>query len=145
MSGLRTATAMALAFGIGAAVPALAEGTQNQTMSPGSASAAADRAGNWYDKLSADDLVGKDVTNATGDQVAEISDVVMDPQSRRIYAILAVGGKHVAVPMSEIVMGDDNVLIISLISEGELKNRHAYVEGQFQAIEGSPSLAEMPR
>jgi sporulation protein YlmC with PRC-barrel domain len=160
MSGIRTATAMALALGIGVAVPALAEGqkhNQGQTMAPGSApspttsgSAPAADTGAWYHKLSADDLVGKDVTNANGDRVAEIDDVVMDPQSRRIHAILAVGGflgmgeKQVAVPMSEISMGDDNALIISLITEDELKNRPAYVEGQFQTIDGSQSLVEVP-
>lgn len=151
MNGIRTATAVALVLGLGAAMPALAEGqkhNQTQTMTPGAASAATSES--WYRNLSADDLIGKDVTNTKGDQVAEIDDVVMDPQTRRLYAILAVGGvmgmgqKHIAVPMNDLSLSNNNALLLSLASEQDLKNRPAYVDGQFRSIDGAQSLAEVP-
>jgi sporulation protein YlmC with PRC-barrel domain len=161
MSGNRTASAIAMVFALAAVSPALAGGAQkvpgqatapdvSSTTTSGSAGpAGAGQA--WYNNLNADDLIGRNVTNATGDKVGEVDGVVMNPQTKDVYAVLSLGGvmgigaKEVAVSMSELSLGTDQVLIMSTASKQQLESLPAYEEEQYVPLQGSQSLAEVPR
>ena len=143
MNKLMTATALALA--LGAAAPALAQtsndarggeamaqskptttGNQAGTSTPATAGEA------WYGRFSADELIGKDVVNAKGDNVGEIQDVVVDPSSKAMYAVVSVGGflgmgdKDVAIPFDQMRMNDRNANLMSETSADQLKQLPAY-------------------
>jgi sporulation protein YlmC with PRC-barrel domain len=133
MSGSRSLAAFALALALGAATSVVAVDDT------------------WYRTLNTDDLIGKDVTNAVGEEIAEVDGVVVDPKTKDVYAVLSLGGnlgigaKEVAVPMSELRLGANQALIMSRASRQELESRPAYVEGQYMPLHGSQSLAEVPR
>jgi hypothetical protein len=133
MSGNRSLAACALALALGAATSVVA----------------VDDA--WYARLSTDDLVGRHVTNAAGEGIAEIDGIVVDPLSKDVYVILSVGSppgpdaKEVAVPMSELRPAANERLVMPRGSRQALESREAYVEGEYVPLHGGQSLAEVPR
>ncbi len=133
MSGTRSLAAFGLALALGAATSVVAVDDT------------------WYSRLNTDDLVGRGVTNASGEALAEIDGVVVDPKTKDVYVVLSLGdppgldAKEVAVPMSELRPGANQVLVLSRASKQDLENRPAYVEGQYVPLHGSQSLAEVPR
>ena len=164
MSKLMTATALALA--LGAAGPALAQGAgqarggeamaQTQTTQPPASgsqagastpSTAAVGTAPWYGRFSADDLIGKDVVNTKGDEVGEIEDIVVDPSSRAMYAVVSVGGflgigdKTIAVPFEQLNIGAEDAILMSEQSESELKQLPAYDEGRYRPAERGMPLS----
>ena len=101
----------------------------------------------WYSVFKADDLEDKTVRNQAGEDVGEIDDIVRDADGE-YYAVLEVGGflgigeKHVLVPLSRMMMGEDEVILLSTEDEEQLKSMPAYddkVEG-YTEIEGNQSL-----
>jgi sporulation protein YlmC with PRC-barrel domain len=160
MNKLMTATAMALALGI--AAPAFAQGANDarggEAMAAGKSAAPAGQAGSsaatttpstadaaWYGRFSADELIGKDVVNAKGDEVGEIEDVVIDPASKAMYAIVSVGGflgmgdKDVALSFDQLRLGADDAILMSEQSEDQLKQLPAYDKSRYEKIQpGQP-------
>lgn len=83
--------------------------------------------------MRAEQLIGKDVVNAQGDTVGEIEDIVIDKSSNKaVHAVVSVGGflgigdKDVAIPFSELRMGQDNAILMSQATEEQLKQLPAY-------------------
>ncbi|WP_340117382.1 DUF4142 domain-containing protein [Pelagibius sp. 7325] len=83
--------------------------------------------------VTAKDLIGKTVVNASGDEVGEIQNLVID-QSDVVSAIIEVGGflgigaKQVAVPFDELQTGEDEAVWQTRATEEELENLPAYEE-----------------
>ena len=159
MNKLMTATALALA--LGAAAPATAQTANDarggEAMAAGKSAAPAGQAGSsaatttpstgdaWQSRFSADELIGKDVVNAKGDQVGEIQDVVVDPSSKAMYAVVSVGGflgmgdKDVAMSFDQLRLGADDAILMSEQSEDQLKQLPAYDEGRYEKVKpGQP-------
>lgn len=157
MNKLMTATALACALGM--AAPALAQTSndarggeamaQPKSTAPGSQAGTStpSTAGDaWYSRFSADELIGKDVVNAKGDNVGEIEDIVVDPSSKAMYAIVSVGGflgmgdKDVAMSFDQLRLGaDDAILMMSEQSEDQLKQLPAYDKSRYEKIQpGQP-------
>ncbi|MEQ9638628.1 MAG: PRC-barrel domain-containing protein [Alphaproteobacteria bacterium] len=88
---------------------------------------------------SAEELIGRDVINMRGDEVGEINDIVLSADEAP-YAVLEVGGflglgeKLVAVPMDQLRIDNDNddVLLLSQMTEDELKNMPAYEKDDYR-------------
>lgn len=107
----------------------------------------------WFDKLSSEDLVGKSVFSGTGEAIAEIDGLVIDPLSRDIYAVLSVGSppgpdaREVVVPMSELRPGASERLVLRRGGREALESQPAYIEDEsrYAPLLGPQSLAEVPR
>lgn len=105
----------------------------------------------WYSRLNVDELIGRGVTNAAGERLAEVDGIVVDPRTRDIHVVLSLGdppgldAKEVTVPMSELRPGSNQALVMPRASRDELQRRPAYVEGEFAPLQGAQSLAEVPR
>ena len=94
-------------------------------------------------QMTADELIGKSVVNQNGEEVGDISDIVIDKQNQAVFAIIAVGGflgigeKEVAVPFEQLQPGEDEAVLMSSATENELKGMPAYEE-QPDAYEAFP-------
>lgn len=157
MNKLTTATALALALGLGA--PALAQSSndarggeamaQSKPAAPGSQAGTStpSTAGDaWQSRFSADELIGKNVVNAKGDEVGEIQDVVVDPSSKAMYAVVSVGGflgmgeKDVAMSFDQLRLGADDAILMSEQSEDQLKQLPAYDKSRYEKVPAGQPL-----
>lgn len=86
----------------------------------------------------AERLVGKDITNAAGDNIGEIQDLAIGPD-KNAYAIVAVGeflglgGKDVPVQIGELSMQGEEVVLMSQSSKEALKARPEYDPAMYQS------------
>ena len=77
--------------------------------------------------FTADQLIGADVLNASGDSVGEIEDLVVDTNNQVSKAIVGVGGflgmgtKNVAVDLAELKQGTDQKGFVTNMTKEELK------------------------
>jgi sporulation protein YlmC with PRC-barrel domain len=77
--------------------------------------------------FTADQLIGADVQNASGDSVGEIEDLVVDTNNQVSKAIVGVGGflgmgtRNVAVDLSELKQGTDQKGFTTSMTKEELK------------------------
>ncbi len=80
----------------------------------------------------AEEIIGKDVVNAEGDEVGEIDDLVLDQENKVVYAIVSAGGflgigeKKVAVNFDELSMVGEDEIRISDQAAARLKDAPAY-------------------
>ena len=87
--------------------------------------------------VQADQIIGKSVVNAHGNNIGDIEDLVVDANDN-IYAIVSVGGflgigdKQVAIPVDRLQVSEENVVLMSQASEEELKRMPAYEQGSFR-------------
>jgi sporulation protein YlmC with PRC-barrel domain len=90
----------------------------------------------------ADRLVGKDITNAAGENIGEIQDLAIGPD-KNAYAIVSVGeflglgGKDVPVQISELTMQGEDVVLMSQSTKEALKARPEYDPAMYQAYSES--------
>lgn len=175
MNKLLTATAMALALGLaggawaqtsndarGGEAMAQTQSGQTQTTQPQarqpsttqpstpSGTQAGTSGQQWYGQMSADELIGRDVVNANGEQVGDIEDIVMDAQGEAMYAVVSVGGflgmgeKEVALPFDQLRLGADDAILMSEQSEEQLEQMPAYEETRYKPVERGQPLSSMP-
>jgi putative membrane protein len=82
----------------------------------------------------ANDLIGQSVVNQNGDNVGEIYDIVLNPSDQAVLAVVSVGGflglgeKNVAVPFEQLQPGENETILMSTATEGELKALPEYDE-----------------
>ena len=115
--GLLTATAaIALTF------PVLAQDATTTT-APGTTTAPATSApatSSWYSGKRAEEIVGQDIYGADGEEIGEISNVLLSKDGTQAAALVGVGGflgigeREVAIPLDEVSMGADNRLTTTL-------------------------------
>ncbi|PWR22085.1 PRC-barrel domain-containing protein [Zavarzinia compransoris] len=126
----KTITAAALAAILaGAAVPALAA----ETLSPAAPPAAASESAiGSTSAIRANDLIGAEVTNAVGEKVGEVTDLVIGENNTVSAAIISVGGflgvgdKQVAISLAE--------LTVTPIDRGEVRVQIAATAEQLKAL-----------
>jgi sporulation protein YlmC with PRC-barrel domain len=151
MLNAKTATALALALGLTTGVAAIgpagaaeqrgATQTQQQGVTGSSQSQSRYTVGEL--RTRADELIGKDVVNQQGKSVGELQDIVVDKQRNEPYAVIEVGGmlgvgaKEIAVPFSDLQLGEDNITMMSQKSEEQLKAMPAYKESDYTPLRES--------
>jgi putative membrane protein len=90
--------------------------------------------------VSIEEVLGSSVVNASGDEVAEIEDLVID-QNQTHYAVLSVGGflgigeKKVVIPLDQLQLGEDQTYLMSGETEEQLEQMPEYQEDQFQPFQ----------
>jgi len=122
-------------------------GTSGSTANTATASAAPKP---WYGDLKADALIGKELTDGSGETVGEIDDIVMQNQSQSLHAVVGVGGflglgeKEIAVPLADIEArsGTDGGFT-TRHSENELKMMPEFSESQYRSIDRNRALASV--
>jgi sporulation protein YlmC with PRC-barrel domain len=91
--------------------------------------------------MKARELIGREVVNASGKDIGEIDDIVVDEQESALYAIIGVGGflgigaTKVAIPFEQLRLGADNVILMSERNESDLKRMSPYRKGQWKSVE----------
>ena len=98
--------------------------------------------------MPASEVIGTEVVNAEGDQVAEIVDLVKEQGQGEVMAVLSVGGflgvgdKRVVVPLGELDVAPDNQIIAAGMTEEDVKAMPAYDEAQYEStLEQVPASA----
>lgn len=145
--------ATALVFSLGLAGLAFAQGAGGDSAAGGqglrsSTAAAAGSSGgaNAMMGMKAQELIGRDVVNASGKDIGEIDDIVINDQDQAMYAVIGVGGflglgqKEVAIPFEQLRLGAENVILMSERSEGDLKQMPPYRKGQWKSVEPEQAL-----
>src|SRR5262245_8097359 len=80
----------------------------------------------------AEQLIGQNVVNKNGEDVATIDDIVLNANDKAVMAVLSVGGflgigdKHVAVPFDQLEPGDNETILMSSATEEQLKSMPEY-------------------
>ena len=158
MNRFMTATALTLALGL--AAPALAQtgagAAPNSADQPAagesgarsSTAAAVGSSGgaNAMMGMKVQELIGREVVNASGKDIGKIDDIVVSDQDQAIYAVIGVGGflglgeKDVAIPFEQLRLGAENVILMSERSESDLKEMPAYKEGKWKSVEPEQAL-----
>jgi len=89
----------------------------------------------------ADDLEDAKVVDSQGNKVGEIEELVRKNQDGKTYAVISVGGffdiggKDIVVPLDELSMKDDKVVLPQgLDSKEQLKQRPTYDESKYSEL-----------
>ncbi len=88
--------------------------------------------------FSAEEIIGRDVVNANGEDVGEVNDIVIARDRDDMFLVVGVGGflgmgeKDVALPVSDLRISSDNVLLMSEKSEDQLKEMPEYKESDYR-------------
>lgn len=110
------ALAMVLAVGPGSAFAQEAEttGTTGTTVAPSNA-------------VAAEELLGRTIENANGENIGEIKNVVIDQTGQVQYVIVGVGGflglgeKHVALAWDELTIADNGETVTAAVTKEQLE------------------------
>jgi len=89
-------------------------------------------------KLRASDLIGRDIYNATDDEIGEIDDLIVSRDGDKIMAIISLGGffdlgsKLVAIPYQDLRVAKDGKHVYYNATEDELQKRSefTYADGE---------------
>lgn len=96
----------------------------------------------WYQDLYSPDLVGKDVVDASGDEIAEIENIVSKSDGGKLFAVVSTGGwlfgwngREVALPLTELgLSADRDNVVAQTVSEQRLDNMPDYDETQYRQV-----------
>ena len=97
--------------------------------------------------MRAEELTGRDVYGAAGEEIGEIDSIVVDRGSKSALAVIGVGGflgigeRDVAVPLSELRLGEGNRLIADLTKE-RVSAMQPYNRGTYEAAEAGRPLRD---
>ncbi len=89
----------------------------------------------------AEEIIGRDVVNLEGEDVGEVNDVVIANDRDEMFLVVGVGGflgmgeRDVALPVSDLRMSSDNVLLMSQKSEDQLKAMPEFKESDYRKFE----------
>jgi hypothetical protein len=102
----------------------------------------------WYSSLRPDDLIGKDLRDKFGEDVTDIDGIVMEPSSKKLFAVVSVGGvfgigaKDVVVPLDDIQRAaGTGTAFSSTVSEEELKQLPEYDAARYTAVDRGKQLS----
>ena len=90
--------------------------------------------------LRVNDFEDYDVYNLNGEEVGEVEELVVDPQAKKLMAVLEVGGflglgeKEILVDFSELQLQNDRLVLNTAASEEELENRPEYEENRYVEV-----------
>lgn len=119
-----TCIALAAAFGIAGSMPSFA-----QQSSSGSSATETNQARQQSGDIRASKMIGKEVENAQGENLGEITDLIVDVRSQRVhYAVLSFGGalglgdKLFAYPISRFKSAADDDKVVLNVDKEKLKD-----------------------
>lgn len=96
-------------------------------------------------------IEGEGVHNAQGEKIGSISEIARNRQDRSVAAVISVGGflglgsTKVAVPIGELRLEGERVVIATAITPDELKSQPAYEAGQYEALDSGMRLEDATR
>src|SRR3954447_7935352 len=108
---------------------------------------ASDTAGNPLYGMTAGELKGKTLHGDDGKAIGDIDRIVMHPGQPGPFAVVGVGGflglgeRDVAVPFSDIRMGQDHRLTASMTKD-QVKNMQAYNKNDYKEASGNTRLGD---
>jgi sporulation protein YlmC with PRC-barrel domain len=91
-------------------------------------------------RIAVDDLVGKSVYNANGDEIGKIETIVLDAGRNAPAVIvkaggfLGLGGREVAFAYDNISVSDDRVVLDTAMSESDIKNMPRYDRAAYEPL-----------
>jgi len=95
------------------------------------------------------EITGKEVANVNGDTLGEIEQVVRGTDDDRLYVVISVGGflgigdKQVALPVDDLQLSEDRLVLTTNLDEDALKQQaDAYEAAQYQPVTEDMTLAE---
>lgn len=93
------------------------------------------------DEMTGEQLVGRTIMTGEGDKIGEIDELAVSQQDNQLYAVakvggvLGIGGQKVAVPISDLEMQQDQVVLTSGMNKDQLKQEARYSEDQYRPVE----------
>lgn len=95
------------------------------------------------------EVEGMQVVNQDGQELGEVERVAISNQDDQVYAIVSVGGflgigdESVALPIEEMNLQEDHLVLQTNRSEDELQqSAEDYNEEDYQAVEGDTALSD---
>ncbi|MCG7599962.1 PRC-barrel domain-containing protein [Halomonas sp. McH1-25] len=95
------------------------------------------------------EIEGMQVVNQDGQELGEVERVAISNQDNQVYAIVSVGGflgigdESVALPIEEMNLQKDHLVLQTNRSEDELQqSAEDYNEEDYQAVEGDTALSD---
>ncbi len=98
---------------------------------------------------SADDIIGMNVKNQNDEDIGSVDNVVVDPDTNELYAVVSVGGvlgigdRKVPMELSQLELRDESLISRTQLSEDELKNRPKYIATNYRELEGDRVLRDV--
>lgn len=90
--------------------------------------------------MRSDEIIGQQVVNQQGEEVGEINDLVVD-ESNQPYAVVGIGGflgmgeREVAVPVSSLDFGTDQIVYNGMGTVDEFKSMPEYEKGSWRSLQ----------
>ncbi|MCB1792828.1 MAG: PRC-barrel domain-containing protein [Gammaproteobacteria bacterium] len=94
----------------------------------------------WYDGKQVEEIEGMDVELPGDNDIGEVEDVVQDNQGR-LYAVVSVGGfldigdKDVAMPLDDLRLEENDLVVPANTTVESLKEAPIYVEGSYANLD----------
>lgn len=92
-------------------------------------------------RAQADQIIGKYLVDQDGNQIGELTDLIVHPDQGNVYAVLSVGGflgigdKQVALPFNRLQFVGHNVSLMSQKDEASLGNLPDYDERHWLSLD----------
>ena len=98
--------------------------------------------------MRAGDLAGMEVENRNDEDIGKVEKIVRDPRTNILHAVVSVGGvfgigdKKITLQLDEMQLRDDELIALTAMDEGELKNRPAYTPADYRELNPEQVLGE---
>ena len=98
--------------------------------------------------MQAKQIKGKSVVDAKGKEVGEVNNIVRNQMNNSVDAVVATGGllgigvKHIVIPIDQLSLQGDKIVLGSIGTEEQLKQLPKYEKSQYTDIEDSQKLAD---
>ncbi|MGH8168746.1 MAG: PRC-barrel domain-containing protein, partial [Woeseiaceae bacterium] len=108
---------------------------------PRSASTYGEEAGTDLSGMTAQELSGKSVVTATGDEIGEIGEIGYSATHQERVATVEVGGflgvgeKRIAIPLSELEPGEDDTSVQTSLTRESIEAQEEFDEAGFTVDE----------
>jgi|GEM_PF-1706842 len=95
-----------------------------------------------------DDIKGMDVKNQNDDEVGDVSKVVLENDTNKLYAVVSVGGflgigdKLIPIELNRFKVRDDELVLPTSMTEDELKNTQAYNEDNYLELKDDQMISQ---
>jgi sporulation protein YlmC with PRC-barrel domain len=145
---MKTLTSVCSIVALLAAYPALAQDNKMPTDKPvASTTTAAGTMDPTVGKMTANQLMGKDIYGRDGEDMAEIENIVR--KGKEVYAVVDVdhvmdmSDKDAVVPLSKFRMNGDKLTLD--MTKDELDGLEKWQKGKYEDVKSADSLAELSR
>lgn len=90
--------------------------------------------------MGADQIVGKPIVSRNGEEIGSVEEVVTDPTSNQMFAVVDVGGflgvgqKSIVIALEELQMSSGDNRIQSDLTREELQSKTEYSPGDYEPV-----------